>query len=464
MRKTTLLLIAMFIASTGIAQNKFVKRASVAESAITAKVKKMKAKRNKLSSIAVREAELNTAASALMMPRQEEEWLWEDEWIKGGDYFYSHDKRGNIIENTYDDGFAATKTVYAFDENNNVVSSLETYSEEGEPYENSAKRLISYDEKVKDVIVESQSYIWNEGDWMLYADGHTYKRVITRDEKGNITSVEIKSYIMGDYPTLQKSTITYDDRGLASTWKYEELGYSAAGEMILVEKYTLKDMEWYTTDGQILVMDELDAFMTGGNNRLKKATVYSEGELTGSIEASYQENGDYTYSYIYTTEPLAKEIYTYTVTDANGSYEYGCVAYEDMNADGILNDEDLAYEDNLEVKIDQYGRVVEEVATEDEEMIFAAKYDYVYSSEYGSYPVEQVYSEYDFEASDYVPFLKVVAKDFYDVSAIEDVNADNTSATMIYNIQGVQINVSEQDLPSGIYILKKNGKTYKVAK
>lgn len=461
MKKFTLVVIGLLIANVGFAQRQFSDRIAPNRPASFAKVNEVNAKKRsaKVGPV-MKTADENT----LMMPRHEEEWLFISEWEKGGDFSYAYDARGNKTSETYNDGIVANKTEHTYDSYDNLTSILESYSEGGAPFEYTTKRLISYDSKVKNVIVESQSFEWDETDWVMVPDGYTYKRAINRDEKGNVTGVEISTYFNDAYDLLQKSTVTYGDDELPSTWKYEELIYLESGELQMTEIYALSDMEWISTDGQILVMEEVNEFFSG-NNKLKKATLYVQGQEAGYIGGEYQENGDYSYYVVYLGAPMEKEIYSFAVIDENGSYKDSCVAYKDLNGDGEFAEDELDYSDEINVTYDNAGRVTEEVYSVFDVISSAARYEYTYSPDYGNYPVEQVYYYYDVQNSEYVPYMKLIADDFYDVCAgIDEINVDNSSACAIYNLQGIKINSLEQDLPSGVYIIKQNGKTVKVAK
>lgn len=461
MRIFTLSAIALLFSSISIsAQNAFSLNSTATQSPIQAKVKAVKANKKALVK--------NNAPTteSLMMPKHEEEWNYEEaEWFKSGDYYYTHDTNGNVLKNTYVDEISSTETTFTYNENNNVVSQIELYSEDGEPFENSSKRTMEYDPIATNTITNSQSYSWDGTDWLLVSDGHTFKRVITRNDAGNIIGVEVYSYFMNEYHLQHRSTITYNSENVAETWKYEELGYTSTGDLVMNEVYTLIDMKWQKTDGQIMTLNELSDFFTGSSNQLAEATATYAGNVTGYITASYQDNGSYTYRYLYTTAPCAAETYTHTITDANGSYVETIVAYEDMNEDGLLTIEELVMEEDLTVTKDQYGRVIEEVATADGELMFSAKYEFTYNEEYGSYPVEQLYSEYDFDVEDFVPFLKIVATDFYDVAGVEDIIIDNSSEVKsIYNLQGVNVGTEMDNLPAGVYIINQGGKVSKIVK
>lgn len=403
--------------------------------------------------------------SPFMMPAQEEEWLYEEgEWVKYGDYYYTYDNRGNKIRNIYKDGGYYLATDISYNENNLFDYQIESESNDGVNYENVSKRVIEYDYFVTNTIIDSRSYQWNNDNWALQSDGHTYKRVITRNEKKLITSVEIYTYFMDEYHLQMRSTITYNGDGLAEEWKYEELGYNKDKELVMQEVHNLKDMQWYTTDGQILVLDDVTAFFAPGHNRLKKATAYQGDTKLYKIEATYKENGDYNYSILY-ENPMAELVFTHTLTGSNGSYTNNTVAREDINNDGRYSGKDeIKIMQELNVTYDQYGRIINETLTSFDEIMFASKYEYTYSNEYGSYPTEQVFYDYDFDSEKYVPFLKIIGKDFIDIVAVNNPTTDRHNAPdAIYNINGMRLNTTTEELPAGIYIIRKDGVTSKVA-
>lgn len=463
MKKVYLMTLSVAIGATTYAQYSFNRSAVMGKTAISDRITEYRTERFSKDAVRVNGDAL-TENVPIMKPAHEEEWLYEDGWFKAGDYYYTYDTSGNKVVEKYSEEGGVSNTVSEYDSNNNAVSVITSYSEDGVEFVNNTKRLRVYDERIVDMIVESKSYTWSNNNWSLVSDGYTYKRNVDRNDKGLITGVVIESYYMGNYEEQLKSTITYNSDGLAETWKFEELGYADGGNaLVMKEVFTLTDMSWYTTDGQIVVMDDLSDFFTGKYNRLKGATVYSGGNITGTVNASYSENGDYTYTYNYTTTPYAKEVYSHSITDENGSYIETTKAYEDINSDQQLSDDELVLEQEITVIKDRYGRVTEEYAVADGEILFKGKYDYTYSEEYGSYPVEQIFYDYDFKSRQLVPFLKIVANDFYDItSSIDDVASDELSNEAIYNIQGVRLNVKESDLAPGLYIVKKAGKCKKV--
>lgn len=401
-------------------------------------------------------------ASTNMLPTQEEEWLYEGAWKKYGDYFYSYDNRGNIVRKIYDDGETAVATDKVYNENNKYIESIDSYKEGDGEFIKSDKRVIEYDLRVTDFVINSESYEWIDNDWKLVSNGYTYKKVVNRNEKGNVTGVEIYTYFQDEYHLQIRSTITYNEDGLAEEFKYEELNFNSSGELEMQEVYTLKDLVWYRTDGQILVLDDVSAFFTEGNNRLRKASYYKNGRRTQMYEASYEENGDYSYKQILLQVPLSETVIGYTITDENGSSRTTINVYEDADMSNSIAEDEAVRSDTLTVTKNHYGVIVEERYVGDGEILYGAKYDYTYNEEYGSYPIEQVFMDYNLEASEYVPFLKIVGKDFIDVAGVKQAVVDNsTGEKIIYNLNGMRQFLPEENLPAGIYIVKEGNRVSK---
>lgn len=458
MRKITLLSVALGFASVCVAQ-------SADQSEIRSKADEF----NSDSKAYVKKYLLQKEGerASIMRPAREEEWLYESEWYKGGDYFYSYDAKGNILNEIYEDESGKTVSDYLYDDNNQKVSETVSLSENGGELANSSKRITIYDSVVTDFVAESESYTWDSesAEWNLIADGHTWKKVITRNDKNKVASIELHNYFMGEYHLQMRTTVSYNDDGLACEWKYEELGYNDLNELVMQEVYLFTDMEWYTTDGQILVLNDPSDFYAPGNNRLKKAAVYERGVKVYDVTASYEENGNYTLKKAYADG--SRDLLSHTFTDDNGSYISRYAYCLDIDGNGEVTDDEELFAEELTVTIDACGRITAEkaVGIEDgeEELIFAAKYDYTYTDESGDYPVEQIFSEYDFDAEDYVPFLKIIGKDFSDVSGVGSIMPENKAETAIFNLQGIRIDADKNSLPAGIYIIRQNGKTEKVA-
>lgn len=460
MMKIFTLIATVLIMSSGnvMAQKRFVhKNLRTSE---TNNVKKVQG----LDKASKRPAKIRKAAAAqLYMPLHEDVFYYEDEWIKTGYTDYKYDTSGNVLTSDYVTEDGTIRTEYEYDENNQWTSQTEYNSDGSSDLQPSGRRTRIYDDIVKDLVVESMQYTWTAGDWMLIDQGYTWKRNVTRDSKGNVTGVSVDTYYIDGFETTRKTTITYNQDGLADTWKYEELAYDGVS-LAWEEYYTLEDMQWYSTDGQI-VTDDIEGFFTG-NNRLKSAKVIEPayGE-TGRIEAEYDEDGNYSYTFLY-NDPVESDVYTFKYIDENGSTEEEYIYYSDMNEDGQLSDDELMESSKIITRYNEKGDITAEEYYFGDEFDSGTKYDIEYGDY--SYPTEWVMSEYDYDLEDYVPYMKLVRSNFVDVTNTSSINSvagsSETGVQNVYNLHGMKVGTQTSNLPAGLYLIKKDGKTVKVLK
>lgn len=420
--------------------------------------------------LALKSVRSSNPNAAIFKPLHEKEYAYTGtEWELQGDYTYTYDTKGNILTSEFVgvEG-ELLKYVYEYNENNKQISSIESQAMPGEELAYSLKHLKKYDEQVPDLVIESAQYGWND-EWVLLSNGYTWKRNITRNSKGYVKGVHMTTYFSGNYEDHHRTTINHNLNGEAVSWKYEEVGYSSQGQPQLEEWYTLKNMQWECSDGQIVTAD-LSGFFTG-NNKLKAAKVVEpQAGETGSIEASYEENGNYTYAFHYRAssdgkKPAGKDVFTHRLLDANGSFEDVTTYYEDMDGNGVASEEEVMEMEKLTVMYDDHGNVVSEaIAMGEGELIGGAQYHYTYN-EHG-YPVESVFEELNPETMAYEPFIKIVASDFKDVATGIQPVVDSSAnvPTRIYDLNGVLRGHALQSLPKGIYILKQGNRTVKVLK
>lgn len=421
-------------------------------------------------------AKVGGAANALYMPLHEEVWFYEN-GVKGGngstDYIY--DTKGNVTKSTYKDEDGTTVTMYEYDGNNQWTEQRTYY------YDTSGKLLTdqgttgrktrAFDSVVKDLVVESMEYMIAPGDggtetWNIVDAGRTWRRDVIRDERGRLTSIEVRPYYGGDYLPMRRTTITYNEDGRPDTWKYEELDYRSNW----IEVFLLTGMEWYRTDCQITVEDDFSGFFAPGNNRLKKANVREEGVDVGKMSATYDENGDYTYTFDYfatAKTAMSRDVFTVKYTDDNGSMTEENVYYEDKNGDGVLTDDEVQETRKGVATYNDKGEITTEEYYEDGEFTGGSKHEYVYGDY--AYPQEYVMSQYDERTGRYLPFIKVVRSNYVDVAVfagIESVAARHkgVAADGVYNLQGVRMAADAGNLPAGLYIVKRNGRTMKVVR
>lgn len=415
-------------------------------------------------------AKVRRAPAELFLPQHEDVYFYERAWKNTGYTDYTYDRNGNVLTSTYVTDEGTLCTSYEYDEDNRCTTTLAYSYDTDMNLISGNKRTLAFDSMVKDLVVESMEYVLEAGadgeeSWTLVDRGSTWRRDVTRDDKGRVTGVSVKTYWMDKFEETRRTTVTYNEDGLAETWKYEELAYSESRGYYWEEYYTLYDMRWYSTDGQIVVQDYLDEFFKG-NNRLKSARVVEPkyGDV-GTMEAAYEENGNYTYTYNY-IDPLSCDVYTFELTDGNGSTLEKSLYYEDLNGDGEITDDELEETAETVVTCNDNKDVVSEEFYEEGELIGAAKYDIAYGDY--AYPVEWIMSEYDYDKGKYVPYIRLVRSNFVDVAnaaAIDKVSAEAVGGVQgVYNLQGVRVAADTDNLPAGLYIVKKDGKTVKVVK
>lgn len=401
-------------------------------------------------------------AAPMFMPLQEEVFKYDEgDWIEDYVYTYTYDARGNVLTCIYSYVNQVIRQEFEYDENNQCTRREDTYFDKEGNVTNVYLSTRKYDSIVKDYEIESLDYVLDGDDWVL-RDYSTIKKV-TRNDNGNVTGVSVELYYNEIFEENSRYTITYNADGLADTWRYDQIfngtPYWPGGYELLC------DMEWHSTDGQILA-EAYRGFPNDDNNRLKKAKIKYLGEDEGTVECSYDDNGGYVnvYSYI---NPMKKIVESLEYTDNYGSYIYKGLTYNDLNEDGVIGDDELDGADERTFIYDEYGWLVYQDMYYNGNISYKNKYDMQYG-EYTSYPEVLISYRYDTEVEDYVPSNKYVYSNFIDVtqdSFIDDIVVPSGSGeTEIYNLQGIRLNSNSDLLPAGLYIVKKDGVTSKIFK
>lgn len=398
-----------------------------------------------------------------------------------GTYNLKYDAKGNITEELLDDGQSQVKTTRKFNDNNKVVDYIEETldPESGEGFVNSLRKTTEYDPRIPDLVVDFKTYSWTNGAWDYTTGGNCNKRDITRNEAGNVTSVVISTIYQGEFKEVQRQILTYDDRGLASTYRMEKFDPSFS---TWSTQWWLKNIEWESTDGQL--GKEYDEWFSG-NNKIKKADfvdVDDNGkEFTfATLKVKYDSKGGYTS--IIDGTVLASLGYTasyqestLTYTDDYGSYTYEEKYYEEKDGDGKYTDADLKEHDKIIQTFNEHGHSTyyAELFGEYGELVYggATKTEYTYDDVHNAITQETMY-ESDGEEDEngeliFTPSLRFEFEQFHNVSTAINttIQQPEDGIVKIYNMQGEYVGNLFDRIPKGLYIVKnKDGKTTKVVK
>ena len=401
------------------------------------------------------------SGESIFMPYHEEEYAYENnEYVKKSEAQYTYDTNGKELTFLTTSSTSTNYTTYVYDAEGRLVSSINQYADAGQPLVNQTKREFTYDPIIKDYKTASTQYEWNGSDWQLVGNGYTWKRHITRDANGNITQILTTTYFNGEYKDHHRTTLTYNEAGKADSWKYEEIAY-VGGVLAWDLFYTMTDMEWHKTDGQITATEPDDFFE--GTNLLSKGT-YTQGSDINTLSAEYGDNG---YNSIVLGSDGIGQTREYTNTDDNGSYVVINTNCTDANGDGKITTEELGDRFKSVITYNTYGKCESELYYYNDELDGGIEYTMTYG-DYTTVPEVWIASEYNPDTNAFEPFIKLVRSDYRDVTvngAVDTIVANNANAPIeIYTIQGVRVNSDINKLDAGIYIKKQGNKVTKFIK
>lgn len=217
-----------------------------------------------------------------------------------------------------------------------------------------------------------------------------------------------------------------------------------------------------------------------GANRFKKADLYSgegeEEELVGHYEVTYAEGkADFVVTGI-SADGMEKEVRTYTTTDANGSFVEEIAYYTDEDENGTLTEEECIRE-SLVMKYDHLGNCTleeyhgQEMPGADDEIMGGSRTTYTYDETTGAV-TEALQEEYaviygdddEIVSAQYEPYAKIVYSNLTDVTPVQAIEREQRGVDAVYNLQGVAVGTSTDNLPAGIYIIREGGKAGKIVK
>lgn len=393
-----------------------------------------------------------------------EVFYWEDEWMPIEKYTDTYTDKGLVeVEECIDliDG-SMSRESNTYNTDGMLLCRLTQFGEEGmDELENSQLVKRTYDERLKNVIIENNNWFWIEDEWSQV--GNNYRRIIERNEAGNITSVIIATLYMGEFDPSQRLTVTYGDNGEAVSMVEEVLTYDDAGQLVWEVAQSLENIVWETTDGQLYDIEAI----YGDANRIKSGIMSMEG-IDVDFNVDYMEAGQ---GYIITMTTSLDDMFQLTVTgrvdllDASG---YGKGSYRTttttaITASGQTLDEEIAteciiYDDyGIELLVETTWTYGDETEIE-ERLVNSVGYDSVYG-----YPLVAETSMYDPETGEMYLYMKCIYSDYKNVA--EQTEVITLPATPVndmeyYTLQGIRADNS--NLTPGIYIRRQGNEVRKV--
>lgn len=287
---------------------------------------------------------------------------------------------------------------------------------------------------------------------------------VTRNEKGQVTKVEDweanETYTGLDLETAVSLEYGNDDK----INKIIISSYDDNEEM----KVTLNDVVWKEYNGKILssIGTDLENIIADPQNLIESATVEMSVEgmdVKGNLTSDYSTEGkrELSLSMSYFGMTVASCKFYYEQTDDNGSF---------INRSSISFMGEADEIESVTVKYNDKKDIVEETISEGKSIASlktssSTQYDYTYNEETGLADY-MILKELDLDTNTYNPNSKYVYSDYQDVaSGISNAAANvNTGKTAVYNTQGMYVGNSTDKLSDGLYIIKQDGKTFKMMK
>ena len=330
----------------------------------------------------------------------------------------------------------------------------------------------------------------------------------TRNSQNNITEVNKKDIFDDGTITIDKLYNTYDKSGTKLTNMVTTWYSSSDGETWYNRKAS--DLVWYKTNGQVYDLNKVCYLSLkldeDNDNLLKSGNIYiltSDGTGVRNIytlKNTYDGKGGYVReaeSYFKDLERTKK-----TVSD-DGTEHYINESYEDYNGDGTYSSNEIVQKRETVIKTingrrlqdwfkswsynedgieksrykltsthDEHGNntIYEDFWSYDQGKTWVKgrlgeRHTYEYDEATGEM-LSDLYERYNTETQQYEKHSKYMYSQIEDVATAVDLpSADNSEApTAVYNLQGVYMGTTTNQLPAGIYIIKQGGKTYKTLK
>lgn len=393
-----------------------------------------------------------------------------DGWIKIAAMQRTYDTAGNLYQQVKTEDALTERRTFTHDAEGRQTSVVIEHDTEGwGEYLPSQKIVDGYDPIAKEFNVVHAKYIWDqvEQDWVM-TDGSNF-RDVERNADGNITSIIIKSYFthVAAIVPHTKTTITYNAEGKAESYSIQSASDHDAttGVTTWGRANTYKNIEWENTDGQLY--QDVNTMLIGPN-RMKYAELYKGSTHAGTLTVTYVEGKpDFEAVIDYTVGTKKKEIHTYVSLDDNGSYREQFVIHNDGDENGEIAEKEISTE-YAERKCDEHGNELSFERYYDGELGVGNRFAYTYDAD-GNL-TEMVgekwvptYNEIGvLVSSEYVKAQRIVYGDYQNVNTSIATALPNDGTLQVYNLHGVLVATSTDNLPAGIYVVRQGDKTYKL--
>lgn len=341
---------------------------------------------------------------------------------------------------------------YTYNANGTVATELQRH------HETPQKRIThTYDAVATQLPTLTTEASYDESAQTWSEEQTTYRYDVKRNDAGQV--VQMVSYEEKDNWTLEPETtvdITYTADGQPDVVTLTT-DYDLSSEIVV----TFSDITWTSDDSQQMAeLGDMFSLISGGK-QVESATMGLSMmglPLSGPLTVTYAESGDITANanlgYMGTTI-LSIDI-TQTTTDAYGSYQLDA-SISGMGQNGYSR---------TVVTIDDHGNVTQTdeydgTTADDLEKTDSERTEYFYLEYVDQRAI--VYYSWDETTDTYTPYLKVVYDEF--TTSIQTTpEAVSGASKRIYSANGVVVGQSEENLPSGLYIVREGSTSRKLLK
>lgn len=418
----------------------------------------------------------NRVVAPVIRPAVEEQYIMADEWIFAASLRYEYDAAGRPVRIVTDDSGSVSTVEIAYNEYGNEASRLETTGEDQEPV---SKRSYAYDPVVHNYCIERMGYDWQGGQWI--PNYYCERNEVNRDASGNVTEI-VKTLPLGsgEMVPAYRTVWGYGADGKAVSYSYYVNESGKDINWSLYDDVEYRDIAWDRTDGQLLG-DLMD--MVEGPNRFLSATAYYEGEKDGYVLVSYPAGDAEGFRISYTAndpDEIGMVQKLEMIEGELSGFSYSVEQYFDDETEELTS-EPVYILENVYLK-DKNGNPVsdfiyEQFAGEDKELVAGIRYENTYNDD-GNL-IEVIQSEYDYDEGDYLPIIRTVYGEYFDVTSVTELAqvsgklrildgvAYSEGEIKVYTTEGILVasgdkEVSLRSLAKGLYVVSSGNNALKI--